>query len=47
MTEKELIKQLEQAGLLTADGQLNYLNYNIEHPIKNINSNDYQKIRNN
>ena len=46
MTEKEFIKQLKQAGLLTADGQVNYRNYNIEHPIKDINSNDYQKIRN-
>lgn len=46
MTEKELIKQLEQAGLLTSDGQINFRNYKIEHPIRDIKSTDRQKFTN-
>ncbi len=45
MTKQEITKKLQKAGILTAEGQINYLNYSIEKPLKAIKSTDRVKIK--
>ncbi len=49
MNKKEIdkiIKQFQNTNFFTEEGEVNYLNYKIEHPIKDIKSTDERKFRN-
>ena len=43
-SEEKFIEQLKKAGLLTPEGQINFKNYSLDHPVRDIKSSDPHKF---